>query len=279
MGILSIQSHVATGRVGNAIVAFALQRLGHEVWPVHTVLFSNHPGLGGFRGKVRDPADLTDIIDGLEAQGVFSRCDAILGGYLGAAENGLVMLDAVERVRGSRPDARFYLDPVMGDDGKGVYVSEAVVDFYQGAYARADVLAPNAFELGVLTGRAISTPSDAVEAARSLLGERLRTVLVTSVPSAEGGEIGTLAVRRDMAVSVTTPRLGIDPKGAGDLFMALAAANRADGDDPVSALERAVAVVWSLARDAENRGGGDLPIIEHQEFLLTPDRMFPAKPV
>ncbi len=278
MGILSIQSHVATGRVGNAIVAFALQRLGHEVWPVHTVMFSNHPGRGGYRGKVRAAEDLTEIVTGLDEQGVFARCDAVLGGYLGDAKNGAVLLAAVDTVRSRKPSTLFFLDPVMGDAGKGIYVSPDVVAFYRNAIGDADVLAPNAFELGVLTDRAIAGPDDAIAAARSLLGPRLRTVFVTSVDMPSASELVTLAVDAERAIGVATPRLEIDPKGAGDLFMALAAAELLDGGSLETVLKRSVSVVWGLA-DAARKAPepGDLPVIEHQDILVSPERTFCAE--
>ncbi|MBX9700789.1 MAG: pyridoxal kinase, partial [Acetobacteraceae bacterium] len=65
MNILSIQSWVAYGHVGNAAAVFPLQRLGAEVWAVHTVQFSNHPGHGQFRGAVLPPALIRDCVDGI----------------------------------------------------------------------------------------------------------------------------------------------------------------------------------------------------------------------
>ncbi|MEQ8665302.1 MAG: pyridoxal kinase [Rhodospirillales bacterium] len=272
MAILSFQSHVATGRVGNAIVAFALQRLGIEVWPIHTVLFSNHPGHGPFRGKRRAPKDLTEIILGLEDHGVFSRCKAVLGGYLGSAASGAVLLDAVSRIRTKSPDVDFFLDPVMGDEGKGLYVPDELVEFYRHATEEADVIAPNAFELGVLTDRKIASPADGFEAARTLLRGRTRTVLVTSVPGFEPDVLVTLSVDAREARAVVTPKLALDPKGAGDLFMALAAAHTLRTGNPAVAVQMAVSTVWSLTEAAIESPdeGGDLPIVTRQSLLRDP---------
>lgn len=272
MSVLSIQSHVATGRVGNSIVAFALQRLGVEVWPVHTVLFSNHPGHGPFRGKTRAPEDLSEIIDGLNDHGVFSRCKAVLAGYLGSAETGAVVLDAVAKVRRAAPDALFFLDPVMGDEGKGLYVPEELVDFYRQAANQADILAPNAFELSVLTGSDISDVSSAVAAARTLLSGRTTQVFVTSVTDASSDRMTTLAVSASGYRGIETPKLAIDPKGAGDLFMALTSAHMLAGVQAEEAMEKAVDSVWTLsqlAADAKDLSG-DLPVLDHQDLLVSP---------
>lgn len=281
MSVLSIQSHVATGRVGNSIVAFALQRLGVEVWPVHTVLFSNHPGHGPFRGKRRAPEDLAEIIQGLEEHGAFTRCRAVLSGYLGAHATGDVVLEAVARVRRASPDALFFLDPVMGDDGKGLYVPEDLVSFYTKAAREADVLAPNAFELGVLTGQVVDGVTSAAAAAAKLLQGRTRLVFVTSVPGSTTERMATLAVTGDRVRGFETPRLALDPKGAGDLFMALAATHMLTGEAADAALEKAVRSVWSLSERAADgeTSGGDLPVLSHQDVLIAPPVIPGAEPI
>ena len=88
MNILSLQSHVAYGHVGNSAAVFALQRLGIEVWPVHTVQFSNHPGYGGFRGRAFDAGLIGDVVQGIEERGALAACDGVLSGYVGSAEIG-----------------------------------------------------------------------------------------------------------------------------------------------------------------------------------------------
>ena len=106
MNILSIQSHVAYGHVGNAAATFPLQRIGVEVWPVHTVQFSNHTGYGEWRGPLLSAADIADVITGIEERGVMGRCDAVLSGYQGGEDVGAVILDAVAKVRRHNPRAR-----------------------------------------------------------------------------------------------------------------------------------------------------------------------------
>src|SRR5437016_10238780 len=99
MNLLSIQSHVAYGHVGNSAAVFALQRLGVEVWPIHTVQFSNHPGYGAWTGRVFDAAMIRELLDGIAARGVLGQCDGVISGYIGAAEIGATILDSVAEVR------------------------------------------------------------------------------------------------------------------------------------------------------------------------------------
>ena len=151
--ILSIQSWVATGHVGNAAAMFPLQRLGAEVWAVHTVQFSNHPGHGGFAGQVFGGAAVREVVDGIEARGLLGACDAVLSGYLGDAGTGGAVLHAVDRVRALNPAALYCCDPVIGDTGKGVFVRAGIPELLAAqAVPRADVLTPNQFELEHLTG-------------------------------------------------------------------------------------------------------------------------------
>src|SRR5580704_775784 len=148
MNLLSIQSHVAYGHVGNSAAVFALQRLGCEVWPVHTVQFSNHPGHGAWRGRVLDPDLIREVVAGIAERGVLATCDGVLSGYVGAPQTGEAILDAVRAARSANPRAQYCCDPVIGDVGRGVYVGDAVAQFMrERAVPLADVLTPNQFEL------------------------------------------------------------------------------------------------------------------------------------
>jgi pyridoxine kinase len=99
VNILSIQSHVAFGHVGNASATFPMQRLGHEVWPIHTVQFSNHTGYGSWTGRVFDGQAVEELVDGIAARGVLPSCDGVLSGYMGSADIGQAILGTVARVR------------------------------------------------------------------------------------------------------------------------------------------------------------------------------------
>src|SRR3954466_12512370 len=158
MNILSIQSHVAYGHVGNAAATFPLQRIGIEVWPVHTVQFSNHTGYGAWTGRVFEAGLITELVDGITARGVLGRCDGVLSGYMGSAEIGAVILDAVARVKAANPRARYCCDPGIGDVGRGVFVQPGIAEFMrQHAVPAADIVTPNHFELDHLTGRTTRT--------------------------------------------------------------------------------------------------------------------------
>src|ERR1700732_3653711 len=158
MNILSIQSAVSYGHVGNSAAVFPLQRLGFEVWPVNTLQYSNHPGYGAFRGRVFEPAHVAEVITGIAERGVLGTCDAVLSGYLGDAATGEAVLDAVSRVKAANPAALYCCDPVIGDSGTGVYVRPGVAEFFQQrGLPAADIVTPNQFELEHLTGSAAAS--------------------------------------------------------------------------------------------------------------------------
>ena len=127
--ILSIQSSVAYGYVGNSAAAFTLQRLGHEVWPVLTVHFSNNTGYGAWRGPLLSPTDVAEVIAGIADRGVLGSADAVLSGYQGEPAVGAVILDAVEQVKAANPNAVYCCDPVMGDVGRGLFVREGIPEY------------------------------------------------------------------------------------------------------------------------------------------------------
>ncbi|MBY0251083.1 MAG: pyridoxal kinase, partial [Methylobacterium organophilum] len=146
MNVLSIQSHVAYGHVGNASAVFPMQRLGVEVWPVHTVQFSNHTGYGAWRGPVFDAAMIREVVRGIGERGVLGGCDAVLSGYMGSAEIGAAILEAVDAVRAANPRALYCCDPVIGDVEEGVYVRPGIEAFLrERAVPAADILTPNQF--------------------------------------------------------------------------------------------------------------------------------------
>jgi pyridoxine kinase len=273
MAILSFQSRVTFGYVGNVAAQFCLQRLGHEVWPIDTVWFSNHPGHGRFTGRLREADEVTAIIDGLDDLGVLPRSQAILSGYLGTAALGEVLLATVARVRRVAPAALFCCDPVMGDRETGVYVEPGLVDFFRDrAVAAADILAPNLFELELLAGRTLPSLGAVTEAARGLMAAGPRLVLVSSIDLGEMGaeRIATLAVARDGGGWLaTTPRLPVAAKGAGDILAAVFLARVLAGAGPAEALSHAVAATYAVI-GATPQASRELSLITAQASLADP---------
>ena len=153
MNVLSIQSHVVYGHVGNASAVFPMQRLGVEVWPIHTVQFSNHTGYGAWTGRVFDAPLIEELVDGLAVRGVLAACDGVLSGYMGSADIGNAVLSTVARVRAANPGALYCCDPVIGDVDRGVFVRPGIPEFLRDhAVPAADIVTPNQFELDYLSG-------------------------------------------------------------------------------------------------------------------------------
>src|SRR5690349_11102755 len=218
--IMSIQSSVAYGHVGNSAAVFPLQRLGHEVWPVLTVHFSNHTGYGAWRGPLLDPADVREVIAGIEDRGVLGRCDAVLSGYQGDPAVGAVILEAVEKVKAAHPGAVYCCDPVMGDVGRGMFVRPGIPEFMRDTVVpRADIITPNHFELDFLAGRTTTTMDEVLAAVDVVRATGPRHVLVTSVVhgDAAAGTVDVVAVSDEGAWLVSTPLLPITPNGGGDM--------------------------------------------------------------
>jgi pyridoxine kinase len=271
--ILSIQSSVAYGYVGNSAVAFTLQRLGHEVWPVNTVHFSNHTGYGAWRGSMSAPGDVAEVIAGIADRGVLGDVDAVLSGYQGDPAMGAVILDAVDRVKSANPAAVYCCDPVMGDVGRGLFVRDGIPQ-YLGAVVvpRADIITPNHFELDLLAGRATTSMTEVLAAADAVRATGPRHVLVTSVVrrDAPAGSIDVVAVSDQGAWAVTTPRLPIDVNGGGDVTAALYLAHLWTTGSPATALERAVASVFAVLEATLATGSRELELIAAQAAIADP---------
>ena len=247
--ILSIQSSVAYGHVGNSAAVFPLQRLGIDVWPVLTVHFSNHTGYGSFRGPVLPADQIAEVLRGVEERGVLPGCDAVLSGYMGDVSLGHVVLDAVAKVKAANPQAVYCCDPVLGDVDRGFFVRPGLPEFMRDkAVPQADIITPNQFELEFLAGlgagvgddRAIATLDDALAAARKVQATGPKIVLVTSLIRRDAPDdvIEMLAVAPDGAWIVATPRLPISVNGSGDITAALFLAHWLRSGDPAVALGR-----------------------------------------
>ena len=282
MNLLSIQSHVAYGHVGNSAAVFALQRLGCEVWPVHTVQFSNHLGYGQWRGSVFDAAHVGDVVRGIAERGALSRCDAVLSGSLGAAEVGAAILDAVALTKAANPQARYCCDPVIGDVGPGEYVRAGIADFLrERALPAADVITPNQFELERLSGQGSTTLAAAITAAETLRARGPGAVLVTSLHMAETPKdaVDVLACDANGRFLVRTPLLPVAVNGAGDAAAALFFFHYLRTGEIAAALGRTVSSIFGLVRRTAQAGTRELVLIEAQEELVAPSHTFRPEPV
>ncbi|MHA1600865.1 MAG: pyridoxal kinase PdxY [Alphaproteobacteria bacterium] len=282
MSILSIQSHVAYGHVGNAAAVFPLQRLGFEVWPVHTVQFSNHLGYGDWQGQVFSPEHIAEIIDGVAARGVLDTCAAVLSGFLGAARLGQVVADTVDRVRAANPSALYLCDPVMGDTGTGFYVHDDIPEFLRTrALPLADIITPNLFELEHLAQCTIVSRNDTVTAARKLLALGPSVAIVTSLHHNEtpADAIDILAVTADDAWQVRTPYLPLDPaaNGAGDALAALFLGHYLKTREVPAALAKSSAAIFAIISATKTAGTRELQLIAAQDEMVRPSRHFPVE--
>jgi pyridoxine kinase len=280
--ILSIQSHVAYGHAGNSAAVFPLQRLGHEVYPVLTVTFSNHTGYGAWRGPLISPDDVRAVIDGIEDRGAFPQIDVVLSGYQGSEGIADVILDAVARIKAANPGAIYSCDPVMGNATSGCFVAPAIpVLLRDRVVPAADLITPNQFELGYLTGTEPGSLASTLESVDLARASGPRTVLVTSVerPDREEGTIEMLAVDDHGAWIVQTPRLPMKANGSGDVTAALFTAHYRRTGDAADALARTSSSVFDLLANTHDSGERELQLVESQEAYAHPRMQFEVRQV
>lgn len=277
--LLSIQSHVAYGHVGNSAAVFPLQRQGFEVSAIHTVQFSNHTGYGEFSGEIFTPKHLLEVLDGIEARGALARMSALLTGYLGDSQTGKVTLEALKRIRRYNPKALYCCDPVMGDVGRGFFVQEGLPEWIRDeAVPNADMITPNQFELGFLADMTISSLDDALTAAEHVRRSGPSQVLMTSLDVKElaGDQIGLLLDNEQGSWLVCTPKLDfpIPLNGAGDVTTALFLAQCLKGAEPEQAIQFVAASVYALFKQTFQAGERELQLIAAQDVMLNPPQLF-----
>lgn len=280
--VLSIQSAVAYGHVGNSAAVFPLQRIGVEVLPVYTVNFSNHTGYGAWRGPLIAPDDVREVITGIEERGVLGEVDAVLSGYQGGEGIGDVIIDAVARVKAANPQAVYACDPVMGNAASGCFVAPAIpVLLRDKVVPVADIITPNQFELGFLTETEPDTLESTLASVDKARAMGPKTVLVTSVarPDRAEGTIEMLAVDDKGAWLVATPHLPMKANGSGDVTAALFTAHYVETGDAKLALERTVSSVYELLRLTLESDERELQLVPAQEFYANPPLQFEARRV
>lgn len=286
MNILSIQSWVSYGHVGNASAVFPLQRLGANVWPIHTVQFSNHTGYGHWTGQVYTGQSVRELVDGIAERGALARCDAVLSGYMGDATIGAAILHAVARARAANPAVIYCCDPVLGDTDTGIYVRPGIEAFMrEHALPQADIATPNRFELERLTG----LPCDTMEAAKAAIRrlaetmrpDGLRCILLTSLETATtpGDHIDMMVAEAGAFHILRTPRLPVSVNGAGDAIAALFLFHRLNTGSAVAALEAAGSSIHGLLRRTAEAGSREIQLIAAQDEFVCPSTRFQAEAV
>lgn len=285
MNILSIQSWVAYGHVGNASAVFPLQRLGAEVWAVNTVQFSNHTGYGAWKGDVFTGEQVARVIAGIADRGVLPRCDAVLSGYTGDSGIGSAILDAVAQVKAANPRALYCCDPVLGDDDRGIYVRPGIPELMRDrSLPAADIITPNRFEAEFLTGLPCRTQAQAhavVERLQAMMAPAgPRCVMITSLRTDDTPEdcIDMLAAEGGAFHRLRTPLHPVSVNGAGDAIAALFLFHRLASGSAVTALEAAGSAVHGLLARTAAAGSREILTVAAQDEFVTPSRLFTATP-
>jgi len=282
MNVISIQSQVAFGHVGNSAAVFPIQMHGIDVIAVPTTLLSNRPGYDTIRGRMLEAQLVADLLLGIEERGAVERANMVLSGYLGSAANANVVADFVTRAKARNPALLYACDPVLGDRDRGLFVHADIPPLVRDRLCRlADIITPNHFEFEWLSGAKAATIDQVIAQARALEAQGPSTIVVTSAELADtpGDEIETLAIERSQAWRVRTPRLPISPNGTGDLFAALFVAARVHGSDTPEALSHAASAIFAVLERTAISGTEEMRIVESAEQLVHPKRWFDAMAV
>jgi pyridoxine kinase len=279
MTVISIQSQVAYGHVGNSTAVFPLQMHGIDVIAVPTTLLSNRPGYPSLRGRVLDAELVADLLLGVEERGAVDTSKMILSGYLGSPDIATVVSDFIERAKARNPALRYCCDPVLGDRDRGLFVEANIPPLVRDRLCPlADIITPNRFEFDWLCGSKVETIDQVIAQAQGLQARGPSTIVVTSADLADtpDDQIDTLAAERSRAWRVRTPKLPISPSGTGDLFASLYVSALVRGRDTPHALGHAASAIFAVLERTAARGTEEMCIVESAELLAHPKRRFDA---
>lgn len=289
--VLTMQSHVAYGFVGNTAAVFPLQLMGFTPIVINTVQFSNHTGHPTFRGDVFSKEHLQSVILGLRERNLLPKIEGLLTGYLGDVQTGEIVLELAKEIKSLNPNALWCCDPVLGDTGTGVYVRPEIQGFMKERMLNgmADITTPNLFELELISGQKINSIEEAITVSRKTFCDNgCPAVCVTSLrtPDIDDNQIGTLAVTPTQAWIVKTPFIKMKSEdnqeiqtavsGQGDVFTAVAFGTYLKTLSLKQALEQAVSVLYMLVKNAPF-GSLDLPLVDERKQILNPEIRFEAE--
>ncbi|GAL03715.1 pyridoxal kinase PdxY [Photobacterium aphoticum] len=280
-GILSIQSHVVYGHAGNSSAVFPLQRMGFEVWPIHTVQFSNHTQYKeGWTGRAFQASDITDLVSGMAAIGQLQNCDAILSGYQGSAEQCLAIQDTVIQVKAANPNALYVCDPVMGAPDKGCIVAPGIAEhLINTLMPMADIIVPNQFELSQFADMEINNLEDAIKACQVALSKGPKMVLVKHLHSVSDEMFSMMLATQEGCWLAQRPHLEFDkqPVGVGDLISALFTGQFLARDNAVDAFAHCNDACYAVLKATSDRGEWELQTIAAQNEIVEPKETFTLK--
>ncbi|MCL1065764.1 pyridoxal kinase PdxY [Shewanella olleyana] len=282
-GIISIQSHVVFGHAGNSSAVFPLQRMGMEVWPIHTVQFSNHTQYQqGWRGRAFSANDINELVTGIENIEKLADCQAVLSGYQGSAEQCQVIIKTVKKVKQHNPAALYVCDPVMGDPEKGCILADGITEqLINDVMPIADVIVPNQFELTQFTQMEITNLEQAKAACEKALSLGPKMVLVKHLHSIADDTFTMMLATQQGCYISQRPQLEFakQPVGVGDLISALFTGGLLTGMSPVAAFEHATNASYGVLKETQVRQQWELQTIAAQNELVSPSECFTAKPV
>jgi len=253
--VISIQSQVVMGHVGNSAAVFPMLAAGLEVAPIPTVIFSNTPDYSTLRGRPLPGDFFADLLQGAWDRRLPERADFLLTGYIGSAEVARLIADFVAGAKAANPRLRYYCDPVLGDEQPGLYVPQEIADIFRDRLLpMADIASPNPFEVAWLTGRPIAELADIHRAAAALRMAPQAQLIVTGCKLRETAAemLESVVLGPQGLTRHPTPHLPLALAGTGDLFAGLVIAGLGSGRSLGQAVEFAqVQTARALARAAE----------------------------
>ncbi len=264
--VISIQSQVVFGHVGNSAAVLPMQARGLEVAAVPTAILSNHPHYPTMHGQMIGPGLLAGLLRGVEERGLVDRARVVVTGFLGSVGNAEVVAGFLERARVTNPRLVYVCDPVMGDDDLGVFVQEGLVEAFRDRLVpMAAVITPNQYEVELLAGRKARSAAALASAAGALMARGTGAVVATGcgLEDSATGVVETVACTPEGLHRTAIPRLPIRPCGTGDLFTALMVAGICAGQPLPQAAEAATQEVLAILRRTQAAGTAEMQITRH----------------
>lgn len=280
--ILSIQSNVVYGYAGNKIATFPMQLLGVEVMPIHTVQLSSNTVYQHYDGIVLGDKQISRIVNSLDNIGVLSSIDAVVSGYIGSAEQGYEILEAVKKIKQYNPQAIYICDPVMGGDiTKGSSLPAEIIHFFTDhAIELADYITPNLLELQLLSKQKLNHFNDVLHAITLLQQQKKAKIIVKNLLFAgrDLTKFEMILATHQHIYHLTRPLYDFirRPLGVGDLICATFSAHLVNGKSELESFELAANIANDVLEITKQHNSLELEIIAAQHYIKQPKMTYRA---
>lgn len=238
--IISIQSTVSTGYVGNNSASLAIQLHGINCVAIPTILLSSHTDKSVYYGETISKELFNKLAKGVLEIDIAKQTQYVISGYLKSQDIIDATAQLIQELKKQNSITYIY-DPVFGDTRTdGLYIPKEQADYsMEKLLPLSDILTPNHFELEYLSGRNIANEKELVEAVKShpLLSQKQIILTTAELSKNVNHQLEVILIERGVLTHFYSENIPVEVVGTGDLFTGVLSAQLTLGHSLPTAIQ------------------------------------------